>query len=330
MIPYTRRLSDTQCSSGAPGLALFQTWETTTLNKFPNKSWNKSPLFQFSSCAPRTLRTHHERRHRPPRFSEVHGLGRHRPGLDLRRRHSRLARLRPAASRRSKQSTSPLSRSATATSASTSPPTPTSPRRCKLALDKINAGPTVPDFIIHTGDLTHLPKPAEFDTLDQVLTATKRQVFYVPGEHDTSVDDGKLYLDALRQGHRRQRLVQLRSQRRALHRPGQRGAARRHGQAGRSCNSTGSSRISTGLKTQHADRRLRAHPALGGLSRVGLGHRRQRAGAGHAEALRLGHRAQRPHSPDHAEGRRQRHLPHRDVDRLSATRARHRAQSRAR
>ena len=30
---------------------------------------------------------------------------------------------------------------------------------------------------------------------------------------------------------------------------------------------------------QHAHRRLRAHPAVGGLPRMGLGHRRQRAGA---------------------------------------------------
>jgi 3',5'-cyclic-AMP phosphodiesterase len=64
----------------------------------------------------------------------------------------------------------------------------------QAALDKIDAVPHTPDFLIHTGDLTHSSKPAEFDTLSQVL-GTKRQVFYVPGEHDTSVDDGKLYLE---------------------------------------------------------------------------------------------------------------------------------------
>jgi len=64
----------------------------------------------------------------------------------------------------------------------------------QLALDKINASPASPDFLIHTGDLSHSSKLAEFDTLDQLLTTTRRQVFYVPGEHDTSVDDGKLYL----------------------------------------------------------------------------------------------------------------------------------------
>jgi 3',5'-cyclic AMP phosphodiesterase CpdA len=66
----------------------------------------------------------------------------------------------------------------------------------QAAIDKINALPHQPDFIIHTGDLSHTSKPAEFDTLDQVLTGAKpKQVFFVPGEHDTSVDDGKLYLE---------------------------------------------------------------------------------------------------------------------------------------
>jgi 3',5'-cyclic-AMP phosphodiesterase len=64
----------------------------------------------------------------------------------------------------------------------------------QAALDKIDGLPHAPDFLIHTGDLTHSSKPAEFDTLNQTLGA-KRQVFYVPGEHDTSVDDGKMYLD---------------------------------------------------------------------------------------------------------------------------------------
>jgi Icc protein len=70
----------------------------------------------------------------------------------------------------------------------------------QAALDKINATPNVPDFLIHTGDLSHSSKPAEFDTLDQVLRGAKREVFYVPGEHDTSVDDGKMYLDRYGKG----------------------------------------------------------------------------------------------------------------------------------
>jgi len=68
------------------------------------------------------------------------------------------------------------------------------------AVDKIRAASGVPDFLIHTGDLTHTSKPSEFDTMDQVLSTTKRQIFYVPGEHDTSVDDGKLYLERYGKG----------------------------------------------------------------------------------------------------------------------------------
>lgn len=69
----------------------------------------------------------------------------------------------------------------------------------QAALDKIDALPHAPDFLIHTGDLTHSSKPAEFDALSQLL-GSKRQVFYVPGEHDTSVDDGKMYLDRFGRG----------------------------------------------------------------------------------------------------------------------------------
>src|ERR1700755_1554371 len=36
----------------------------------------------------------------------------------------------------------------------------------QLAVDKINALPSQPEFLIHTGDLTHLAKPAEFDGMD--------------------------------------------------------------------------------------------------------------------------------------------------------------------
>ncbi len=66
----------------------------------------------------------------------------------------------------------------------------------QAAIEKINALPQAPEFIIHTGDLTHLAKPAEFDTLEHiVMSARPKQVFYVPGEHDIAADDGKQYLE---------------------------------------------------------------------------------------------------------------------------------------
>ncbi len=64
------------------------------------------------------------------------------------------------------------------------------------AIARINALPERPDFIIHTGDLTHLSKTSEFDLLDQVLKSAKpSQIFFVPGEHDVLADDGASYLE---------------------------------------------------------------------------------------------------------------------------------------
>src|SRR6187200_2206810 len=64
----------------------------------------------------------------------------------------------------------------------------------KIALDRINAMPTPPSFLIHTGDITQLSKPEEFDTFDEVLKSCRtKDVFYVPGEHDVLNDNGKLY-----------------------------------------------------------------------------------------------------------------------------------------
>ncbi len=63
------------------------------------------------------------------------------------------------------------------------------------AVARVNALPERPDFVIHTGDLTHLSKPEQFDTLDQVLKEMKTgRVFFVPGEHDVLEDDGARFL----------------------------------------------------------------------------------------------------------------------------------------
>ena len=118
----------------------------------------------------------------------------------------------------------------------------------RAAIAKIKAEPEPPAFVLHTGDLTHLSKPAEFDTLQQVLSELSLPVFYVPGEHDVLEDDGKSYLAAIRQGHAGRRLAQLRPGRRALHRPRQRrqpeGRRARH--ARRPSSSNGSRRTSSG------------------------------------------------------------------------------------
>ena len=66
----------------------------------------------------------------------------------------------------------------------------------KAAIDKINGLSTKPEFLLHTGDISHLSKPEEFDTVDQILkSAVAKDVFFVPGEHDMLNDDGKQYLE---------------------------------------------------------------------------------------------------------------------------------------
>jgi len=70
----------------------------------------------------------------------------------------------------------------------------------RAAIAKIKAAPEQPSFVLHTGDLTHLSKPAEFDTLQQVLGELSMPVFYVPGEHDVLEDDGQSYLQRFGKG----------------------------------------------------------------------------------------------------------------------------------
>jgi hypothetical protein len=73
----------------------------------------------------------------------------------------------------------------------------------RAVVAKINALPQQPAFVLHTGDLTHLAKPEEFDTVAEVLKSVKAgKVLYVPGEHDFDSDDNKLYLERFGKGTR--------------------------------------------------------------------------------------------------------------------------------
>jgi 3',5'-cyclic AMP phosphodiesterase CpdA len=69
------------------------------------------------------------------------------------------------------------------------------------AISKINALSESPAFVLHTGDLSHLSKPSEFDTLAQSLKSIRTdKIFYVPGEHDVLDDDGKQYRERYGKG----------------------------------------------------------------------------------------------------------------------------------
>ncbi|MBE1160036.1 metallophosphoesterase family protein [Dyella acidiphila] len=61
----------------------------------------------------------------------------------------------------------------------------------RQALARIQAEQTRPAFLLHTGDLTHLSRPEEFDTLAGLMQEARvGRSFYVPGEHDVIGDNG--------------------------------------------------------------------------------------------------------------------------------------------
>lgn len=57
------------------------------------------------------------------------------------------------------------------------------------AIAKIGRLSVKPDLMIHTGDITQLSKPEEFDDADQILRESRLETFFVPGEHDV-LDEG--------------------------------------------------------------------------------------------------------------------------------------------
>lgn len=64
----------------------------------------------------------------------------------------------------------------------------------QASLARINAQAVRPDFVLHTGDLTHLSKPEEFDTVAELMRGVRSgRIFYVPGEHDVIGDNGAEY-----------------------------------------------------------------------------------------------------------------------------------------
>jgi len=71
----------------------------------------------------------------------------------------------------------------------------------KESIDRIKTLPVKPAFMIHTGDISHLSKPSEFDNADKLIGEAGLQVFYVPGEHDLLDEaQGKAYLDRYGKG----------------------------------------------------------------------------------------------------------------------------------
>ncbi|MBD0741423.1 metallophosphoesterase [Streptomyces sp. CBMA152] len=71
------------------------------------------------------------------------------------------------------------------------------------AVDQVNALPARPDFVMHTGDLTHLATPGQFDQVKQMMKGLHGgSTHTVPGEHDAIDDAGQKYRAAFGAGSR--------------------------------------------------------------------------------------------------------------------------------
>lgn len=64
----------------------------------------------------------------------------------------------------------------------------------KSVVDGINALPSQPKFVVHTGDITHLSTAQQFDDAKHILSQLKVPVIALPGEHDVVGNDFKPYL----------------------------------------------------------------------------------------------------------------------------------------
>ncbi len=79
-------------------------------------------------------------------------------------------------------------------------PYPNSVGTLEEAIAKVNALPAKPAFMIHTGDISHLSLASQFDDADRIISQTRLDVHYVPGEHDFVDADRKLFLERYGRG----------------------------------------------------------------------------------------------------------------------------------
>src|SRR6201998_1775352 len=80
------------------------------------------------------------------------------------------------------------------------PPNPNPLGTLDEAIAKVKALPTKPAFMIHTGDISHLSLESQFDDADRIISQSRLDVHYVPGEHDFLDPDKKFYRERYGRG----------------------------------------------------------------------------------------------------------------------------------
>ena len=196
--------------------------------------------------------------------------------------------------------------------------------RLREAVAIVKAMPVKPSFIIHTGDITHLSKPAQFDNADKVFSETGVQIHYVPGEHDIiDEENGKAYLERYGKGTKGAGWYSFDDH--GVHFIGLVNVVDLKGGGLGNLGAEQLAWLEADLKDRSNSTPIVvfAHIPLQVLYREwGWGTEDGTQALAFAQALRFRHHSERAHSPTGAEGRGQHDLPHCVVDGVSATRAR--------
>ncbi len=79
-------------------------------------------------------------------------------------------------------------------------PNTDTPGTLKEAIDLVGRQRGGASLLLHTGDVSHLSKPAQFDTAAEIIRGAGMDVHYVPGEHDVLVDEGAAFFERFTPG----------------------------------------------------------------------------------------------------------------------------------
>jgi 3',5'-cyclic AMP phosphodiesterase CpdA len=73
------------------------------------------------------------------------------------------------------------------------PPNMDTPGTLKMAIDHVVSQKANAALLIHTGDVSQLSRPDQFDTASQIIETAGLDTHYVPGEHDLLDDNGRAF-----------------------------------------------------------------------------------------------------------------------------------------
>jgi 3',5'-cyclic AMP phosphodiesterase CpdA len=79
-------------------------------------------------------------------------------------------------------------------------PNTDTPGTLQQAIDRVSRLKGDAALMIHTGDVSHLSKEAQFDTAEKIIAGAGLDTHYVPGEHDVLEDDGANFFSRFARG----------------------------------------------------------------------------------------------------------------------------------